>query len=130
MSTQSGGGQKTFSQEIAEFAMGLSYDDIPKEAVRGAKLQILDALGVGLLSNTTEIGKTIYRAGVGSSASLETGGARVIGFGTRLPAASAALVNGVLIWSVGFDGTYLPAGIHPCGGPLAAALARSRNGLG
>ena len=122
MSTQKSIHQKSIAEEIAEFAIGLSYEDIPEEVIKIAKLQILDALGLGLLSNTTEIGRSVHRAVVGASAELDSGGARTIGFGTRLPTASAALINGILIWSVGFDGTYLPAGIHPCGGPLAAAL--------
>lgn len=123
MSIQASVERKTVSEQIAEFAIRLRYDAIPEEVVEAAKLQILDALGIALLSNTTEIGRVMHRAVVGASARLEAGGARTIGFGTRLPAADAALINGVLINSAVFDGTHLPSGIHPCGPALAAALA-------
>ncbi|OPY75791.1 MAG: MmgE/PrpD family protein [Syntrophorhabdus sp. PtaU1.Bin058] len=123
MSVQTTSGQKTVAEQVAEFALTLRYEDIPKEVVLAAKMQMLDALGIALLSNTTEIGKTVYRATIRASARLEAGGARVIGYGTRLPASDTTLINGVFINSLGFDGTHLGSGIHPCAPALAAVLA-------
>ncbi|HEY4420635.1 MAG TPA: MmgE/PrpD family protein [Pseudonocardia sp.] len=52
-----------------------------------------------------------------------TGVATAVGSRDRLPAPSAALVNGTLAHSLDFDDTHLPSVLHPSSAVLPAALA-------
>ena len=49
--------------------------------------------------------------------------ASAVGFPRRLPALSAAFVNGVLAHTLDFDDTHLPSVLHPSASVLPAALA-------
>jgi len=110
----------TLSAQFADFALGLTLDDVPASVVAGAKDHILDALGSALASSGMDFGQAIHLAGT----RLGTGqDAHVLGFGTALPAASAALVNGTLIHGLDFDDTHIGAIYHATGPALAAALA-------
>lgn len=110
----------TESQKLAAFALGLRLQDVPAEVLDKAKTHFLDVLGVALASSRFEFGAATLRGvlelGEGQQASA-------IGSGARLPAASAALVNGVLAHGLDFDDTHIGAIFHASAPALAATLA-------
>lgn len=113
-------GQETASRTIAEFAVGLSLSDIPEPVRERAKLHVLDALGLGLASNSYDYGKS---AVAGVSGMARAGTCSVLGRSERLDMRDAALVNGILIHGLDFDDTHLASIVHPTCTSLPAALA-------
>ena len=73
--------------DIAEFAAGCAFADIPGGVVELAKKSILDALGVGLAGAADE-GATILRSYVESFGG--TGAASLLGAAVSAPPALAA----------------------------------------
>lgn len=110
----------TESQKLAVFALGLAIPDIPIDVLNKAKLHLLDALGIALASSRFEFGRIALRGvqklGQGDEATA-------IGSGARLPATSAALVNGLLAHGLDFDDTHIGAIYHASAPALAAVLA-------
>lgn len=110
----------TESTRLADFALTLQLADIPPAVLTLAKEHLLDALGVALASSRFDFGASVLRGaqafGVGSEATA-------IGSGIRLPAVSAALVNGVLAHGLDFDDTHIGAIYHATAPALAAVLA-------
>ncbi len=119
----------TIAYGLAERALALSFEDIPEAVLRHAKLHLLDSLGVALAAAATESGEGITRA-----ARSLGGGDEATGIGTpeRLPAPSAALVNGSLIHALEYDDTHTGSIIHGSSvvvpGVLAAAEQNGANG--
>ncbi len=110
----------TLSERLADWVTGLSYDDIPEDVRTVAKMHALDALGIAVASTGMDYGEAVHRAGIQLGHGEDS---RVLGFGTRLPAASAALVNGTLMHGLDFDDTHIGAIYHASAPSLAAALA-------
>jgi 2-methylcitrate dehydratase PrpD len=105
-----------FGRYVAE----ASYDSLPAEAVRSAKFSTLDTLGVILGAS----GLMDVMPGIVELA-REWGGTQestVFGFGGRLPAISAAFVNGSMGHGLDYD-DHLPEGHHPSVTVLPALLA-------
>lgn len=84
-----------------------------------AKQHLLDAMGLALASTRMDYGEAVHRAGGRLGAGTES---RVLGFGTPLPATSAALVDGTLIHGLDFDDTHIGAIYHATAPALAAAI--------
>jgi 2-methylcitrate dehydratase PrpD len=120
---------QTEAQRIARFSLGLQLDDIPADVQALAKEHLLDVIGIALASTQFDYGKVVLEAakalGMGDEASA-------IGSGVRLPATSAALVNGVLAHGLDFDDTHIGAIYHASAQAMAAVLAvgQSRNASG
>jgi 2-methylcitrate dehydratase PrpD len=111
-------GAPTISENLADFALQLRLGNVPVAIVAKAKAHLLDALGIALASTAFDFGRSILAAG---SELGGTGRASVIGFGTKLPPANAALVNGTLIHGLDFDDTHITA-IHHATAPVLAAV--------
>jgi 2-methylcitrate dehydratase PrpD len=110
----------TEAQKLARFALELDVRQIPLDVLTLAKEHFLDALGIALASSTFDFGHSVLRA----AQALGSGDdAAAIGSGQRLPAASAALVNGVLAHGLDFDDTHVGAIYHASAPALAAAWA-------
>ncbi|WP_428343108.1 MmgE/PrpD family protein [Mycobacterium sp.] len=113
-------GNEALAAQLATIVNELSWHDVPEPVRAVAKLHVLDALGVGLAATGMDFGHAIHRAaqrlGHGDQA-------HALGFGTPLPAASAALVNGTLFHGLDFDDTHIGAIYHATAPALAAALA-------
>jgi 2-methylcitrate dehydratase PrpD len=108
------------ARRLAEFAAGLTFENIPKAVIDRAKLLILDALGCGLASNAYDFSH------VAVAAAAELGGegpCSVIGRDVRLPVRDAALANGMLIHGLDFDDTHLNSIIHATAACLPCALS-------
>jgi 2-methylcitrate dehydratase len=102
---------------IAEFATGLTYDDIPDAVKNAAKERVLDSIGCAIGAgasagasfgdcDTAKIGRTL----AGPAALPETAG-RIIGSRDECAADGAAFVNSCMIRYLDFNDTY-PGG-HP-----------------
>jgi 2-methylcitrate dehydratase PrpD len=105
---------------LASFVAGLTYDDLPEEAVRTAERCYLDTVGVALAGAASPPGRTAART-------LETAGsaggeATVLGTGTTASATDAAFVNGTAAHALDFDDMTRTIG-HPSPPLVPAALA-------
>lgn len=108
------------SERLADFALGLDAEAIPPAVRDRARWHLLDALGVCLASSSMAFGPAALvaaeRLGQGDEST-------VVGFGRRLPAASAALANGALLHGLEYDDTHTPSIIHGSSVVVPAALA-------
>jgi len=112
--------QRPPTQDLAEFAANLRFEDIPAPVLERAKLLILDSLGVGLASNAYPFADRVV-AGVVSHG--EAGTCRLIGRRERLPVRDAVLANGVLMHGLDFDDTHLNSIVHTTATSLPCALS-------
>jgi len=97
------------ADELAEWAVELSLEDIPAEVVEQAKLHLLDAVGTGLAALALDEMPSARRL------AREMGGrpeATALGVEEPLPAALAAFVNGVLMHALDYDDTHEQALVH------------------
>ena len=86
--------ERTISQKIADFAVGLTYDQLPENVVHEVKRYLYDSVGCaygGYHTRDVNIIRDIYRDMGGSKE------ATVIGFGDKVPAVNATLVNSLKI---------------------------------
>ena len=113
-------GARTEAEAIADFALTLDLAAVPPAVLNLAKEHLLDVLGIALASSTWDFGRAVLR---GARELGEGGQATAIGSGVRLPAASAALVNGVLAHGLDFDDTHIGAIYHASAQAMAACLA-------
>lgn len=110
----------TATERFSAFALDLALEDVPQPALAAAKLHVLDTLGCGLAALALGVGEE------GARLATEQGGrpeSTVIGSGLALPAAAAALANGVLCHRLDYDDTHAGAGVHVSVTVLPAALA-------
>src|SRR5262245_7861475 len=108
----------TLAIELAKRIYALRYEDLPPEAVRWAKVGILDTVGVtlaGAREDTTRIVEGIAAHGAGPS--LLFGGNR------RAAALDAALINGTASHALDFDDCNNTIGGHPSAPILPALFA-------
>ncbi|GBD86588.1 2-methylcitrate dehydratase [bacterium BMS3Abin03] len=95
--------QKSISRQIAEFAVNLKYEELPEEVVNEVKRFLYDSIGCaygGYHTKDVNILRDIYR---------DIGGkeeATLIGFGDKLPAVNATLINSLMIRALDFNDIY------------------------
>ena len=117
------------SLRLARHVANTDYDHLPDEARLAAKRSLVDALGVTLAAGTLEpacrpfVELALARGGEPESS--------VFGFGTRVPAASAAFANGSLAHALDFEDAHDGARVHPYAAtvPAALALAQARGNV-
>lgn len=109
--------------QLAAFA-AWSMRAVPERVLADAKGRVLDVLGNCLaalmLAGHDEPHAAVLRALRRRGGTPE---AVVIGRSERLPASSAALVNGALAHALDFDDTHLPSVLHPSASVVPAAVA-------
>lgn len=115
--------ESTFVHQLAEFASDESC--LPAEITADARERILDVVGNSLAGraeshNESDPDRAVERV-VKSWGGNPT--SSVIGSETKLPSASAALLNGTLAHILDFDDTHLPSILHPSASIVPAALA-------
>lgn len=110
----------SYSAQLADWMTAQHVETLPEDIVRLTKLRILDVIGVALPSIGTPFGRSVYRAvsrmGMGEEST-------VLGYGIRMPAQLAALVNGAFAHEFEFDDTHNETAIHVSGPVVIAALA-------
>lgn len=82
--------------------------------------RVLDVLGLCARATTLDTSRLVTEVTAADGGTPES---TVIGSSTRLPAAAAAFVNGVLAHSLDYDDTHLPSIVHPSASVVPAALA-------
>jgi len=95
--------EKSLSRIISEFAVNLKYTDLPAEVVNEVKRYLFDSIGCafgGYHTRDVNILRDIY-AEMGGK-----GEATLIGFGDKIPAVNATLVNSLMIRALDFNDIY------------------------
>lgn len=101
---------KSFSREMAKFALEMRYEDLPPEVIHETKRIILDSMACGLAGHFCDRGKISVRF------SERLGGKRessIIGTSLKVSCPSAAFANGELINAIDFDAFEIPPGHFP-----------------
>lgn len=106
--------------EIADCVVNSSYSQLPAEAIEAVKTCVLDTIGVALAGCREPAGKIISERVKDSAGSRQ---ASLIGYDFRVPAAPAALVNGVIAHALDFDDNIWAYIGHPSAVILPAILA-------
>jgi len=107
----------TFVEQLAAFADGIR----PPEHIRTIVRQhTLDTIGVALAAVRLDTSRAVVDIAERRGGAPE---ARAIGLEAKVPATSAAFVNGVLAHSLDYDDTHLPSILHPSASVVPAALA-------
>jgi 2-methylcitrate dehydratase PrpD len=96
------------TQALAEFAVGLRYDDLPGKVREHCKLLLLDALACALAGHQ---GEETHQVEALAAALAQSQEASVIG-GDRLSLAGATLFNGYLITAVTMCDVHRPTMTH------------------
>ena len=105
---------------LAGKASGLGYDDLPAPARELARQCILDYLGVALAGAHDPLVRILL------AEMAEAGGspqASIVGHGVKLPAPSAALVNGAAAHALDYDDVNMAMPGHPSVAILPGLLA-------
>src|SRR5215470_12601900 len=110
---------QTLSEELARFALGLTYEQIPAAVVARAKHLILDSVGIALASTQYPFASVSFAA----MQELGSGTSPVIGIGRRLALRDAVLMNGILVHGLDFDDTHSRGVIHGTSSSFPCALA-------
>ena len=119
----------TYAQAIGSFAADLSFEDIPPSVHLSAKHRVLDILGLCLVTSPMDFAEPALNVARSAGGTPES---TVIGIGDKLPASSAALVNGTNAHGLDFDDTHMATGLHPsaCIVPTALAMAERQGSSG
>ncbi len=114
------------SLRLVEHALGLQWDTIPEPARAAARFFLADTLAVGAAGRNAAHADAVLAMVQGWGRGEEAG---VLGRpGVRLPAASAAFINGFQIHGQEFDCVHEAAVLHPMATVLAALLAEIERG--
>ena len=109
---------RLFSEHVSQ----TGFEDLPEEAVRAARIFILDTIGVGLAGTNGPRVSDLIDA---SAAMMGNGPARCWGHVHTLSAPGAAMVNGYQIHNSEYDCVHEAAVIHPVTVCLAAVMAHA-----
>jgi 2-methylcitrate dehydratase PrpD len=104
----------------ASWLAHLKFSDIPDVVVADAKLRMLDIIGASLAASAAPVGAVARRAALRLGSGAESS---ILGFGDRVPAASAALANGTMAHSLDYDDTHNESVIHVSAPIVTTALA-------
>lgn len=108
------------TERFAAHVAGTRYADLPADAVARAKTFILDTIGVGIAGSSTigsgQLDAAAARWGAGPEA-------LVWGRAERMPAPTAAFLNGYAVHCQEYDCVHEAAVLHPLATLLPAALA-------
>jgi 2-methylcitrate dehydratase PrpD len=107
-------------QALSAFSAGVAFDALPRPVIESFTHRVLDTLGICIAATALDTSGMATRV---AAAWGGPGEATVIGHPDRLPAASAAFVNGVLAHSLDYDDTHLPSVLHPSASIVPAVMA-------
>ena len=112
-------------EKLAQFVVDTKYEDLPNDVVHATKYLLLDSIGCGLASVTTDRGKMSIAMAKKMGGPPESS---IIGVGDKVSNVSAAYVNGELINSTDYDSLIFPGGhVPPYVVPPTLAIAESKN---
>ena len=105
---------------VADWALGLTYAEIPADVLQATRRRLLDVLGLALAGSVTPFGAGTRRAAIALSPS---GPSRIVGTGERVGPGAAALANAAFAQALEFDDTHNESIVHMSSPAVAAALA-------
>jgi len=109
------------STRLAEFALGLRYEDIPAQVVERAKVSLIDTVATSSFGAHLPWSRMVAAYAQRNSAAGE---ARILGTDLRVRAPFAALANGAQAHAFELDSLCQPSvGVHPGASLTAPALA-------
>jgi 2-methylcitrate dehydratase PrpD len=108
------------TRRIAEFAVSFPATQLPPDIVQKVRTQLLDGIAVALAAVDAE-GIPALRTAAAEWAGAPQAG--IMGSALRVPAPTAALVNGAMMHALDFDDTHAAAYIHPGTVIIPSALA-------
>lgn len=95
--------EKSLSRRMAEFAVALRYEDLPEVVVNEVKRYLYDSIGCAYGAHKTRDVNALRNLYLGIAGAHE---ATLIGFGDRMPAVNATLVNSLMIRALDFNDVY------------------------
>ncbi len=93
----------TISRQISEFATQLKYQDLPENVVHEVKRYLYDSVGCAYGGYHTKDVKIIHDLYKDMGGKEE---ATVIGFGNKMPAVNATLVNSLMVRALDYNDIY------------------------
>lgn len=93
----------TISRKIAQFALDLRYEDLPREVIYQVKRFLFDSIGCAYGAMKTKDVNIIYNLYKKMGGMPE---ATVFGFGDKLPAVNTTLINSLMIRALDFNDIY------------------------
>jgi 2-methylcitrate dehydratase PrpD len=111
------------SEAFARHVLETPYSALPAAAISAAKTFILDTVGVGVAGARAPFAAETLSAARRWGGASVTRSASVFGGGARLPAPSAAFVNGFQIHCQEYDCVHEGAVVHPMATIFAAVMA-------
>lgn len=115
--------EPTLAQRLAVFAAGVRFENLPADVVDSIKSRVLDILGICAAAAPLDTSRAARQWARDQGGTAQ---ADAVGVQTRLPAAQAAFVNGVLAHSLDYDDTHLPSVLHPSASVIPAVLAAAQ----
>lgn len=111
-------GRPPLTAQVADWASGLTFEDLPPEVVHQAKRVLLDYVAAALVGTTSGPAQILRRY---IEETEGPGPSTVVGTSLRASAPNAALVNGTATHGLEVDDGYTPGSTHP-GGPIGSAV--------
>ena len=111
---------QTLLQRFGQFAEAVTYDTLPAAVIQSLKERALDTIGLCLAATPLDTSRMMIEMVSRWGGYAE---ATAIGASQRLPAPSAALINGTLAHSLDFDDTHLPSVLHPSASLIPGVFA-------
>ncbi len=112
--------EQTLAQQLAAWADQVRLKGAPDEVRASVRQRVLDVLGLCVAARSLDTSAAVLDLVASQGGAAE---AHALGLAEAVPAAQAALVNGVLAHSLDFDDTHLPSVLHPSAVVVPAALA-------
>ena len=110
------------SSELARWAAGVAFGNLPQDIVAATKLRVMDVIGLALAGAETDFGRSVREAALAISTA---GPCRILGFGDRVGVTAAAFANGAFSQALEFDDTHNESIVHMSSPAVAVALALS-----
>lgn len=106
--------------DLARFIVNASYDDLPNEAIKACKRDILDTIGVGIAGSSSRGIREVANYAVEMKGKESS---TILADGIKVPPVSAALVNGSMCHALDYDDTHDKAVLHTGAVVIPASLA-------
>jgi 2-methylcitrate dehydratase PrpD len=118
MSSPTSASNATLTDQIADFAHRLRWEDLPDDVQDRAKDRVLDAFSTGVASRDIDVTRS-------SLASLDRGAGRcsILPTGTSGTLSDASFANGVAVHAILFEDIHIASADHPGAVVVPAALA-------
>lgn len=94
---------KSIARQIAEFAVNLTYDALPENVVHEVKRYLYDSFGCAFGGYRTKDVNILHDIFGGMGGKQES---TLFGFGDKLPAVNATLINSLMIRALDFNDIY------------------------